>query len=368
MCLFLLIFIVSVFCVEQEVCVYKKAFIHHNFFNCPPVILRRNPEWGWMGPYSWCENQGTWKGEKFKCYMPDPEEGTCKHGQTDHSETCIPKKLGSVEMWMIVDENSSWDWHTEVLDFRIRGNNGGIVANGSVIEDAYNLGYMHHIVSTYDYNETCLSNIKIYVNGTQLNATIEDQLDYYFWVLIRTFIYVEQQPESNEIVHFIGAWDIVLTPEYVLELFELGWDRDANTTVEHCEVMDLSAPCSTLSSIKHILWGALIPLIIITAVSLFGIAAFVYVWIKWRRRTSAKNPEKYKQLGSSAKGDLEEEIAEMYRQAGMSPPEPQSQFKGMFIVVGGFVALVAGIVLGLIMVAGIAGITFLAVWIKNTTK
>jgi len=217
---------------EIEVCENKKAFIHHNFGTpeCLPLIVRRFGD-----PYTWCENQGTWEGERFKCYFPSEDEGGyCKYGESSHSQTCIPKVIKTAEVWIEPNENIQIDWEWNILNLDIRGNMGNIQINGSVFEDVYNYtGFKTHLAATLNYNETCQSTLNFFINGTKV-LEVDENLDYYWLILIRAMIEVDEEIENNEKVYSVFSWDCVLDEDQIQYLYSLGSDRAFNTTIIRC--------------------------------------------------------------------------------------------------------------------------------------
>lgn len=282
-----------------EVCEETYPFIHHNFGipECEILIRRdaeeaENVEWG--DPYAWCENQGTWEGEKFKCYFPSPD-GYCKYGESDHSQTCQPKVLGTEEMWLEQNTNSGTDWEWNPLNLDIRGNGGDVSINGTICEEVYESSdeyQMHWVITLSPYDESCcMTNVTLYLNGTKV-CEAEEEIDYYWLWIIRSMIEVDERPQNNEKLFMASAWDCALTEEQIQMLYEQGPDRPANFSVQCCSMkeVDMSDKVSKKWSVWVYCVG--IPLLIIATI--FSIIVVVGWVIGYLTRSKS---EEYKPLG-----------------------------------------------------------------------
>jgi len=283
---FYFLFITFIKC--ETICETTKAFIHHGFrYDECETISRRNGD-----PYSWCENQGTWTGEKFKCYYP--ADGYCRYGYTEHSQTCIPKVLKSVDEWIYIEENHLVDWETNILNLDIRGNGGTIQINGTTFEDVYEIDseieeYSVHLAITLEYNESCITNLKLYFNKI-LIVEVTEEMDYYWWILLRSMVEVDREFGNNEKVYMVAAWECVLTEEQVEYLYNLGPNRTANVTLEHCNDYEYM-----YSKTKNVSVGWMISCIVIS-ITIFIVGILIVGIIGYRNFILSKRSKTYRPL------------------------------------------------------------------------
>lgn len=298
----------------REVCKNVKAFVHHDIEECIDLYInRRNTE---DLSYYLCPNEGTWTNEYFNCtmnYSPRriPNEPYCTHGKSLHMGTCAPEVLKTAEMWFIPNGDEiiierkktkvtpgDTDWEWGIMNLRIWGNDGhisiyepgwwGSIRNPpqsfyNVYDYSYN-GNKTYLAITLDYNSTCHATVKIYINGSLVIET-DRILDHYFLNFIRTMFELNEVPtERDEIINFIGAWNIVASDEQIAYLYTLGSNRGADTVLIACEEMDIEG--SVGGSIWQILfWAIPFPLLLLFAASIIGTSVLIY-----RRNLPSKRP------------------------------------------------------------------------------
>lgn len=230
MILLFILFISQVHLLPIEVC--EKAYIHHQFKNCPVDPPRR-----FGSADSICPNEGTWECSTFECHYPNPFtlDGYCKYGEVDYSQCCTHKELKFTDMWFVPNINSGIDWEWDIYNLDIKGNAGDILINGSnIFENVYNYscyGGETYIAASLEYNDTCITKLKIYINGS-LVINVEETLDIYFFSILRNMIEIDRESGNNEKVFFISSWEMIPTDEQVLYLYNLGKNR--STDIELC--------------------------------------------------------------------------------------------------------------------------------------
>lgn len=210
---------------DIEIC--EPFIIHHRFKNCPD-ILRRDPN-------TKCDNEGTWQCSKFKCFFPHPavKDGFCLYGHVERKDCCTTKNVHFADMWFQPNGNSGTDWQWNIFNFDIKGNHGDITIEGELFENVYDDvdGQKMYIALALDFNETCITHLKLYINGSVVISFDSPDLDLYFLIFLRAMMEVDRESGNNEKVFFVGMSQVLPSDEDVMALFELGWNRDPETTI-----------------------------------------------------------------------------------------------------------------------------------------
>lgn len=305
-----LLFVISSNSTIQVVCENVKAFVHHDMPKCLEDydIYRRN------GAYDdhWCLNEGTWEGEYFVCKVPTiirrnvevVDDWRCAFGESWHSDTCAPEVLRTAEMWFLPNEDNYGrraiyeDWEWEVLNLRFRGEQGDIHIDEKypwgeernplqTFEDVYeSLYYAHktYLAVTLDYNETCHTTVKVYINGSLVIET-DRVLDYYFLTFLRSMSELEETENGDwDSIFFIGEWNIVATDDQIAYLYTLGSNRSADTILTSCEEMDIEGGDSTW---QILFWVFTSSLLLLLAAGAIGV---VYIYNNRKKSQPKSSP------------------------------------------------------------------------------
>lgn len=279
---------------DSEFCVNEKAIIHHTFEDLD-IAGGLDTD---VDPLQ-LENEGTWAGEYFECYYPkynsEIDQYYCDSGTSHHKNTCDPKMLKTSEVWLKFFENENIDfpkdWMIQSLNILVFGVDGSIeVTNASdtspsitfvvleTFDDVYEeAGHLTHITIVFDdYNvDVCSITLKVYINATLVLELEDIEVDYYYGIDIRTMLRVHV-PLFNppEEVYFVGAWDHALDAEQIAELYALGLNRPANTTLTKCttheNVVSLTGFDAISSSIS---WG------VVGFFVLLGVFVFFFIGV-----------------------------------------------------------------------------------------
>ena len=245
--------------IEDEICVHEVPFIFHSFteeecihipgFTPPstPAVFRRGAEALTVNgncnetDRKVCVNQGSWTNEYFFCdchLFDNDDNGLCfSRGFSVQSFTCDPQPLGTNEMWIQLQRNTSDDqiaMEFSVLNLLFIVAFDPLIARRSlnefslyivpysggdelIYEEAYqpDSDLLHVVVTLENSDNNCNStHLKLYIN----NQTVVDEPEYeflsYYHVIDEEYAFTQGFSYHN-FEYIVDSWSSEFDPERV---------------------------------------------------------------------------------------------------------------------------------------------------------